>query len=325
MIIIFSFPSDNVTNKIIEWLKFYKCDFKRINLEEEDYKNIEIQFSDNKVNLFLRLKDGFILNIDEVDYFLIRGAGFDFKFESENKTVLPKVLFNHYIQKEYNSLVNLFYTEANKKSIGCFYTDHSFDKLTQLKLANEVGLKLAKSIITSKNNRIREYFNQKKIITKAIYDNIAIDFENYLYVQRVQRISEELNVENFFPSFLQEEIEKKYEIRSFYLEGDIYTIAIYSDCKQNVDSRYNYDNSIYTSYKLPDDIENKIRLLMNKLRLNSGSFDFIKSIDDEYFFIEINPTGQYDWVSVFGNYDLHNKIAKSLVNKLKYGGEKSSN
>ena len=56
---------------------------------------------------------------------------------------------------------------------------------------------------------------------------------------------------------------------------------------------------------------------MQKLQLISGSIDLIKSTDDNYYFLEVNPTGQYDWVSVYGNYDLHRIIAEFLIDKTK--------
>jgi hypothetical protein len=314
MIVFFSFDGDEMTNQIIDWLIYYRCNFIRVNLNNEDYKNINVVFQKTKISLTLKLKNEDIIDFDNVDFFFIRGLGFE--FEKSNDTILPFQLYNHYIQKEYNSLINLFYKEANKKSIGCFYTDHDFDKLTQLKIALECELKIPKSIITSSKSQIEKTYSSKPIITKAIYDNVATEYDEKLYVQRVQRIDISSTENVFFPSFIQSEIEKKYEIRSFYLDGKFYSISIFSSAL-NVDSRDNYTESYYAAYRLPEDIETKLKKMMQKLQLISGSIDLIKSTDDNYYFLEVNPTGQYDWVSVYGNYDLHRIIAEFLIDKTK--------
>ncbi|MDO9254630.1 MAG: hypothetical protein Q7U54_03885 [Bacteroidales bacterium] len=51
---------------------------------------------------------------------------------------------------------------------------------------------------------------------------------------------------------------------------------------------------------------------MKKLKLNMGSIDIIKSIEGKYYFLEINPVGQYDFVSFHCNYNIHMEIAKYL-------------
>ena len=53
---------------------------------------------------------------------------------------------------------------------------------------------------------------------------------------------------------------------------------------------------------------------MKLLGLISGSIDLILSNNKDYYFLEVNPEGQYDWVSVFGGYNLDKKIAKYMIN-----------
>ena len=316
MIVFFSFNGDTMSNQIIDWLNYYGIKFIRVHLHNEDYYNINIIYQKDKISITLKLNNDEIIDFDKIDYFVIRGIGFNFHIEKENFTLLPDVLLQQYIKNEYDSFVNLLYKEANKKSIGCFYTDHDFDKLTQLKIALECELKIPKSMITSSKSQIEKTYSSKPIITKAIYDNVATEYDENLYVQRVQRIDISSTENVFFPSFIQSEIDKKYEIRSFYLDGKFYSISIFSSAL-NVDSRDNYTESYYAAYRLPEEIETKLKKMMQKLQLISGSIDLIKSTDDNYYFLEVNPTGQYDWVSVYGNYDLHRIIAEFLIDKTK--------
>ena len=66
-------------------------------------------------------------------------------------------------------------------------------------------------------------------------------------------------------------------------------------------------------YKLPLLVEKKLNRLMRKLKLNTGSIDLIKSIDNQYIFLEVNPSGQFGMVEDACNYNLHELVAASLI------------
>ncbi len=311
MIIILSYDADRSTNKLIDWLKYLDCPFERVNLEIEDFRNLEYNFESNQISVKLKLQSGEILDFSNCAYFYNRGRKFK-ELKIENESQLPDFIFDKYILNEFTSIVNFFYELINKKSIGSFYTQ-SHSKLNQLKLAQDVLLDIPKSILVQ-NNSLSNEFKYHPIITKAVQDNIAIRHEGVLFIQRVQMVDLESMEDLFYPSFFQIEIKKAFEIRSFYLDGTFYSIQYYSDSKK-IDMRDNYNSSIFEPFELPEFIEKKLREIMLKLRLNSGSIDLIKSTDGKYYFLEINPNGQYDWVSQYGGYDLDEKIAQFLKSK----------
>lgn len=49
-------------------------------------------------------------------------------------------------------------------------------------------------------------------------------------------------------------------------------------------------------YKLPSQIERRIRQFMNNLGIVFGSLDFIVTHDNEYIFLEVNEQGQFLWL-----------------------------
>lgn len=313
MIVLFSHPGDNNTNYLIEWLHYYQCKFVRVDLENEDFKNINIIITNLNTNITLKLSNNNILNFEEVDFFFVRGVGFT-KPKIINTTSLPNEVFNSYIDDEFESLTNFFYSEVNKKSVGYFYND-SILKLKQLVLAKKAGLLICNSLITNNKQCLIQYYNNTNVITKAIEDNIGEYYDGRLIIQRVQKVNYNLTEDYFFPSFFQNEIQKDMEIRTFFLAGVCYSISIkYSS--DSIDMRDNYDIADFEPYKLPQIMENKIKIFMNSLNLISGSLDFIKS-NNKYYFLEINPNGQYDWVSHFGHYNLHQKIGEFLKSQIK--------
>jgi glutathione synthase/RimK-type ligase-like ATP-grasp enzyme len=214
---------------------------------------------------------------------------------------------------EFSSLTKFFYSEVNKKSFSCFYND-SHLKLLQLNHAKQAGLSICNTLITNNKSSIKNYYKESNTITKAIEDNIGTEHNDRLIVQRVQRLDYDKMEESFFPSLFQNEIDKLYELRVFYLDGMCYSICFKSS-SNNVDMRDNYSISEYEPYKFPNEIEDKIIKFMDKMKLVSGSLDFIKSTDGTYYFLEVNPNGQYEWVSRYGGYNLHQKIAYFLSSK----------
>jgi D-alanine-D-alanine ligase-like ATP-grasp enzyme len=55
---------------------------------------------------------------------------------------------------------------------------------------------------------------------------------------------------------------------------------------------------------------------MRELGVNTGSIDMIYTKDNEYVFLEVNPTGQFGMTSVPCNYPIDLEVAKFLKNSL---------
>jgi glutathione synthase/RimK-type ligase-like ATP-grasp enzyme len=126
------------------------------------------------------------------------------------------------------------------------------------------------------------------------------------------------NIPNlFFPSLFQEKIKKKFEIRVFFLLGECYSMAIFSqnDDETKVDfRRYNLEKQNYrVPYNLPENIKNKIKIFMKNQGLNTGSLDIILSEEMKYYFLEVNPVGQFGMVSYPCNFKLEKRIAEKLI------------
>jgi glutathione synthase/RimK-type ligase-like ATP-grasp enzyme len=69
----------------------------------------------------------------------------------------------------------------------------------------------------------------------------------------------------------------------------------------------------FVPFKLPAEIDQKIRLLFKKIGLNTGSVDMIVDQQDNYYFLEINPVGQFGMVSQPCNYFLEKQVALHLI------------
>lgn len=310
MILILSFDGDKSTNKLIDWLKFYNCNFKRINLDTENSNNLILRISNNQFYFSLKLLNGETIKFCDYDFVYNRGIKFNTEIKNISKKNIPNQIIKENLKIEKKSLNDFFYHYINSKSIGCF-ENFWHSKLNQLYFAKNYGIDIPNTIVTNTKEDLGRY---DKYISKPIQDNISQRYNNKTYVLSAQKITLNKLENKFFPSLFQSEIKKMYEIRTFYLNSKCYSIKIISNSNQ-VDIKFNYNISTYSPYKLPNYIEKKIDKLMKKLELISGSIDLIKNLDGKYYFLEVNPNGQYDYVSYYGGYDLHKIIADFLVLK----------
>ncbi|MPT36147.1 MAG: grasp-with-spasm system ATP-grasp peptide maturase [Flavobacterium sp.] len=326
MILILSAHFDQSTNDVIDWLCYYKAPFVRV--DGESYLNSELNFkvmlSDNGIELSL----GNILLNNLTSVWNRRWIPYNFSFNDELKKfedvdigVLANIKNNVIIEMRKScKLLFDFLQTKNIKSLP-FFNAIAIDKVTVLKTAASVGLKIPESIIcNNKNDVLRFYEKHKKIITKPLGEAMSFSGKSHNYINKTVIIEEcflEQIEERFFPSLFQKYIEKEIEIRSFFIEGKFYSMAIFSqlDKKTSVDFR-NY-NDLHPNrnipFKLPEEVEKRIDNLMSILNLNTGSVDIILTPDNDFVFLEVNPIGQFGMTSYPCNYYLEKEIAKSLI------------
>jgi len=198
----------------------------------------------------------------------------------------------------------------------------SFYKLEVLMLAKKAGLCIPETLVTNNVAELKKFATkQDRIIAKPISEIASFPQNNILYTLRTEEVDltnlESLKGNFFYPSLFQELIEKEFEIRIFYLDGDCHAMAIFSqqNTKTQIDFR-NYDldkpNRV-VPFCLPNAIEEKITLLMEQLNLRHGSIDMIKARSGTYVFLEVNPVGQFGMVSKPCNYFLEKKVAEILI------------
>jgi len=320
MILILSTPRDHDTQVVIDWLHFKKTDFFRLN--DEDIMTGEVTININPANInesFVISKNRtfFFKNVNVVWY---RKFGFFKRYQDEfgNKNDLVS-----YIGSEFSTLRTTIFNILKKKK-WLYERKNMLPKLEILTLASKFGLKIPNTLITSKKTILEEFFknNNNSIISKSIGEGKHINFEDKNYPFYTQKIENLSNITSkFSPSIFQSYIKKEYELRVFFVEDHFYSMVIFSQNneKTKIDFRnYDFDNPNRVGrYNLPAIIELKLNKLMKQIGLNTGSIDIIKCVDGNYYFLEVNPSGQFGMTSFPCNYNLHEIVADYLINKMK--------
>jgi ATP-GRASP peptide maturase of grasp-with-spasm system len=300
MILIISNNQEITTTAVLKWLVKLEKNFLLVH--ETEVFNIKVI---NK-RIFLSSSRNCFFIEDITSFWYRRGI---LKFE---KLTYKNSVVNAHMDEAQHWLQQYIINFLESKKHLNKQTNSSVNKLIILEMAKKIGLKVPSYFLAEDTADV----NFEKNITKTITEGMSLEniFKNkfgFAYTAVVNKKEEK----NFYPSFFQHKIEKEFEIRSFYLNEEFYSFAIFSqnDDKTRVDFRnYNFDKpNRNVLYKLPKEVEQKISILMNKLDLNCGSLDFIKS-GNNFYFLEINPIGQFLGLSYKTNSNLEKKIAEYL-------------
>lgn len=327
MILIISEEKDASTNGVINWINHLGCEWIRINADT-DIQFIDLSMNDSG-NIKFRLKknNSKWVNFADITSVWYRRGGINplnfssgFVINDSSKNSNKKIVISQ-LRRESNRILEFIYTLlSDKPSIGSFQTG-DVNKLISLYTARKAGLKIPSTTIITNRSGLSDFKERHRgIITKSISESLYIKIENEFYCNYTETVSDEfigtLNYE-FFPSLVQEQLSKAYELRIFYLHGNCYSMAIFSQADQqtSVDFRkYNDKKPNRTlPFSLPQNIEEKIRSFMNAMNLNSGSIDMIVTTKKDYIFLEVNPVGQFGMVSGPCNYSLEKEIATCLI------------
>ena len=117
------------------------------------------------------------------------------------------------------------------------------------------------------------------------------------------------------PVTLQPYVSKKYEVRYTYVDGKHLVCKIDSQksAKSSVDwRRYDVANTPHEAMTPPAHISEKVTSFMKRLNLSFGALDFIVSEDDEWWFLEVNTSGQWLWIEDLSGLEISHAVAVSL-------------
>ena len=195
-------------------------------------------------------------------------------------------------------------------------------KIDQLSKAVEAGLLIPEYKIVGNKQTMITFWEKcgRMAVVKPIQDAYHIPTKSGTYLQFTYLLKEtdfKDLPDLFFPCMMQKAIDKNIEIRSFYLDGKFYSMGIVSTMDRQTSVDFRRYNDIHPNrrvpFQLPQDIEKKLSRLMKSLQLNCGSFDLILDNQGDYYFLEVNPVGQFGMVSYPCNYYLEREIANYIT------------
>ncbi|MDI9319947.1 MAG: grasp-with-spasm system ATP-grasp peptide maturase [Phycisphaerales bacterium] len=331
MIYINSSFNDNSTDCVQDWIYFLS---KQNIIRANDFQQItsftyKINNQNEEVNFNTESNQ---ISTEVIKSYWYRRGGISFN-NIKNESIYPRlgVFANKYIEREFKFISKVLENCLKNKLKGInIENDNYTNKIENLSIAKKVKLSIPDSIICTDWSELIEFcLIHRNIISKPIIFG-SFEFPNSSTEQifissgvikldhsELMEIKSKCENSSFSPSLFQVYIEKKFELRIFYLNGQCYSMAIFS--QSNVKTKIDFRNYDYerpnrcVPYQLPKEIEQKINAFMHAADLNCGSLDMIYSTDNQYVFLEVNPIGQYQWLTNNCNYFIDRLIAQTLT------------
>lgn len=177
-------------------------------------------------------------------------------------------------------------------------------KAFQLIIARAVGFDIPETIISNDPLEIKSFIKNNprtifKTSTPATW--VHSDGSHAEFLTELVEWNDELaDSIAACPGIYQRYVEKKFEVRSVIFGETIFSFKIDSQEDKNslLDwrKRPEYTRGIVTPINTPEFVSDRIRGLMKELSLVTGSIDFIVTPNEEWVFLEINPSGQFLWL-----------------------------
>ena len=199
------------------------------------------------------------------------------------------------------------------------------NKLTMMPLAAASGLPVPRTYVCRRKTEIARLLAKAgtRWIIKPIHhcryysdgDRVFTAFTKSFDKTDLEHLPDE-----FYPSLIQERVASTAELRVFYLDGKFYTEACFEPSSTpigevDIKLRQASGSLHFVPYALPASVRDALTKLFRKVDLNTGSADLLLGEDGHYYFLEINPTGQFSAPSEKNNWHLEKKVAELLIRK----------
>lgn len=184
----------------------------------------------------------------------------------------------------------------------------------QLSQAKEIGFNVPSTLITNNMTNLSK-FTSGQIVLKSL--DTALFFEKtdcYFTYTTAADVSSLTSLDaSLAPLILQEELRPKTDLRVTVIGKDLFAVEILSRGQGIAgDWRTEPRESLeYIDIQLPINVENACLALVKRLNLSFGAIDLIRSGED-YYFIEINPTGEWAWLQS-NSRDLAGAFVRALI------------
>jgi hypothetical protein len=168
----------------------------------------------------------------------------------------------------------------------------------QLRIAQECGLRVPDTLITNRESEVIAFAqNHQHVVYKAFSaTSLMMTDTRPLRAEDVP----ELWRLRYAPAIFQEYVPLGREYRITLVEDKTFVAEVtIQNPSAHYDWRLDQDYKVSRAH-LPDYVVSKLQALRKKLSLHSGSIDLRETPSGELYFLEINPSGQFLFLDIFG-------------------------
>jgi ATP-grasp ribosomal peptide maturase len=173
----------------------------------------------------------------------------------------------------------------------------------QLAQAQAVGLAVPETLITNDTASARSFVAAvpNGAVYKTLQSTMFVDPSGAVHAVATTPVTaEQVGAGNVAATahLFQHRIPKQYEVRVTVVGSTVFAVRLDAASEAaRIDWRTDYDAVSYQVIELPDRIASALLALLGRLGLPYGAIDLIVDPDDRWWFLEINPNGQWGWIA----------------------------
>lgn len=193
--------------------------------------------------------------------------------------------------------------------------EHAEYKPVQLAAAARAGLATPRTLITTDPAAAREFVAG---LPHAVYKPFrgslrSADGTRFIYTSPITAAEIDDSVRYTAHQF-QEWIDKDHEVR-LTVVGDRYFAARLTGRSDDarVDWRSDYDSVDYAVAEVPDRVRAAVGAMLAGLGLRFAAMDFVVHPDGSWYFLDLNPNGQWGWIEHHTGLPICAAIADTLT------------
>tara|TARA_R110000787_G_scaffold43856_2_gene107379 strand:- start:1712 stop:2659 length:948 start_codon:yes stop_codon:yes gene_type:complete len=193
------------------------------------------------------------------------------------------------------------------------------DKPRQLCEAHALGFNIPDTFIGNDMDVVVEFVTNNPTIGKPLRHALIDTGPNgeVLFTQKIQKLEGDDRVAvEIAPVIYQREITKAYDVRVTVVQDNVFAVAIHSQDHQDTELDWRRGSRVDLKHRnitLPDELAQKCCSLAKVLGLNYGAVDLIYDTSGCYWFLEINPNGQWAWIERQTGASLSSAIVDTLM------------
>ncbi|HEY1697913.1 MAG TPA: hypothetical protein VGG39_37395 [Polyangiaceae bacterium] len=197
-------------------------------------------------------------------------------------------------------------------------------KVFQLAAARRAGLRIPRTCITRSPEEAWSFIRSLGafVIAKPVtYGNVeGTTPEQAIYTTRVPADIRRAEVEEIVlaPVILQEEIAKRRDVRVTVIGRELFAVGIESQAHLETTTDWRRPLAApleHVNMDLPADLRAALCEFVHELGLDFGAIDLVETPAGEFYFLEINPNGQWGWLQLRTGLDLAGVIAARLAER----------
>ena len=213
---------------------------------------------------------------------------------------------------EWRELIDGAFLSMRARFVNPYLTQLSAVKPRQLEVAQHVGLNVPDTLVTSDATEARTFVDAH---SRVVHKTLSAHPDRLLDTRRwTERDRNALTELSLAPSIFQQEICGPVDIRVTVVGTRVFALKVCLAGDQDlVDSRLDLD-APSEPHRLPEHVEELLLTFMCELGLVFGTVDMRIADDGRYFFLEVNPQGQFLYVEILTGMPISTAVAELLAN-----------